>query len=274
MPTRRSDAPTRPKRTFEKILVGFDGSDTGYDGLALATAFAKVSGAHVVVAYVYDAALTNASMAAAAELLEHSEATLASARKQLSQGLDAEFRATASSSPAGGLLELAGGRGVDLIVLGSRGLGPATRIALGSVSHRVVTDARCAVAVAPRGYREHGGYVPQAIGVSASGAGRGAEAVELAEALAASTAGTVHRSGPIGMTLSGRPDDVTDAEAVADELIERSTTLDLIVVPSGSGAYGGPELEPFALGVIARARCPVLIVPTARAAQSAGPSIG
>jgi nucleotide-binding universal stress UspA family protein len=256
MPAPSSDAPTTPRRVFETILVGFDGSDTGRDALALTAALAKASGARVVVTYVYDAALTNASMAAAAELLEHAEATLASARRQLSQGLNVAFEAVASDSAAAGIQELASGREADLIVLGSRGLGPATRVALGSVSRQVVTDARCPVAVAPRGYQEHGGYVPQEIGVS-SGAGQTANALALAEALAAATGGTVHSltSGSAERSHSVR------AEHIAEELIERSAGLDLIVVPSGSGAYGGPDLEPLALDVIERARCPVVIVP-------------
>lgn len=255
-------APAQRRRAFQKILVGFDGSDTGYDSLALATALAKASGAHVVVAYVYEAALANASMAAAAELHEHAEATLASARGQLSQGLGAEFQAVASNSPAGGLLELASRSDADLIVLGSRGLGPATRIALGSVSHRVMTEARCAVAIAPRGYREHGGFVPQAIGVSGSGAHEAAEAVARAKALAASAAGRVHILASVGRTLSSQPSDVTHPEEIADELIERSGSLDLIIVASGFGAYDS-ERENLAR-VIERAHCPVLIVPSSQ----------
>jgi nucleotide-binding universal stress UspA family protein len=214
-----------------------------------------------VVVYVYDAALTNASMAAAAELLEHAEATLASARRQLSQGLDVELEAVASSSPAAGIQELASGRDAGLIVLGSRGLGPATRIALGSVSHRVVTDARYAVAVAPRGYRDHGGYVPQEIGVSGSLEARSADAVGLAEALAGATGGTVHRLASVESEPSRESSHLAHAEGVTEELIDRSASLDLIVVASVSGAHAGDDLEPFVLEVIERARCPVLIVP-------------
>jgi hypothetical protein len=51
------------------------------------------------------------------------------------------------------------------------------------------------------------------------------------------------------------------AEGVTEELIDRSASLDLIVVASVSGAHAGDDLEPFVLEVIERARCPVLIVP-------------
>jgi nucleotide-binding universal stress UspA family protein len=41
--------------------------------------------------------------------------------------------------------------GVDLLVCGSRGYGPARAVLLGSVSRRVVEEARCPVIVLPRG---------------------------------------------------------------------------------------------------------------------------
>jgi nucleotide-binding universal stress UspA family protein len=45
---------------------------------------------------------------------------------------------------------------LDLLVLGSRGYGPLSRVLLGSISRRVVSDARCAVLVVPRGARALG----------------------------------------------------------------------------------------------------------------------
>jgi nucleotide-binding universal stress UspA family protein len=40
--------------------------------------------------------------------------------------------------------------GVDLLVTGSRGYGPMTRVLLGSVSRRLVDEAPCPVLVVPR----------------------------------------------------------------------------------------------------------------------------
>ena len=40
---------------------------------------------------------------------------------------------------------------LDLLVLGSRGYGPLDRVLLGSISRRVMNDARCPVLVVPRG---------------------------------------------------------------------------------------------------------------------------
>ena len=40
--------------------------------------------------------------------------------------------------------------GVDLLVLGSRGYGPVTRVLVGSVSRRAAQEAPCPVLVVPR----------------------------------------------------------------------------------------------------------------------------
>jgi nucleotide-binding universal stress UspA family protein len=44
-------------------------------------------------------------------------------------------------------------RGVDLLVLGSRGYGPLRAVLLGSVSQRVTAEAQCPVSVLPRGVK-------------------------------------------------------------------------------------------------------------------------
>ena len=43
--------------------------------------------------------------------------------------------------------------GADVLVLGSRGLGPAHRVALGSTADRLIHESACAVIVVPRGAR-------------------------------------------------------------------------------------------------------------------------
>jgi nucleotide-binding universal stress UspA family protein len=245
---------------FRTIIVGFDGSDTARDGLALAMGLAKPSGASVVVAYVYDASVSGASPSAAAELRDHAEAVLAGARTRVSQVLDVTFRGVASSSPARGIGEIAVAYRADLIVLGSRRLGPAMRVALGGVSHKVVADAACAVALAPRGYGDYGGFVPQAIGVACSPTVDADKALAVAGKIAAATGGTVELVGTVEDSdgrSAQRPAAPRLGHAV-ERLIERSRRLDLVVVPRSSEAEPTTAIS----RVIDDACCPALVLPT------------
>jgi nucleotide-binding universal stress UspA family protein len=54
-----------------------------------------------------------------------------------------------SGDPADVLVDFS--QGVDLLVVGSRGYGPARAVLLGSVSRRVMAEAHCPVLVVPRG---------------------------------------------------------------------------------------------------------------------------
>lgn len=270
---------------FSKILVGFDGTDTGHDGMALSMGLAKAFGSRVLVVYLYDEELAATSHEAAAELGENADAILAGAREGVSQVLDVEFRALPASSPAHGLHDLAVNDQADLIVLGSRRLGPRTRAALGGVSENVMRAAPCAVAVAPRGYRSDGGFVPQSIGVGWIPTGDGDHALEVACGIARATGGSVEL---VTTTSAIRGlEDLTErarraaAEVVAklgaevpvvvnarvakapEVLIERSGDMDLIVL--GSRGYGPPRtmlLGSTSSCVVPEAHCPTMILAT------------
>jgi universal stress protein A len=59
-----------------------------------------------------------------------------------------EFRATADSiigTPAGSIVEYAGGHDIDLIVMGTHGRGGMSHLLMGSVAERVVRTAPCPV---------------------------------------------------------------------------------------------------------------------------------
>jgi nucleotide-binding universal stress UspA family protein len=80
---------------------------------------------------------------------EASERLLADARLEAPTGLDVETVLLDGVEPDT-LLRLAT-EGLGLLVMGSRGYGPAKRVLLGSVSAGVVHDAACPVLVLPRG---------------------------------------------------------------------------------------------------------------------------
>ena len=56
-------------------------------------------------------------------------------------------RSMPKGHPAGEILAAAAGFDADLIVVGARGLGGMKRLLLGSVSERVLRDARCPVLI-------------------------------------------------------------------------------------------------------------------------------
>ena len=232
---------------------------------------------------MYDEELSASSREAAAELADHADAILAGARERVSQVLKVEFRALAASSPAHGLHDLAVRDGADLIVIGSRRLGPWTREALGGVSENVLRAAPCAVAIAPRGYRNDGGFVPQTIGVGWIPTDEGNHALEVACGIALATGGgvevvtttsairTVEDLGNLAQRAAhavtsglgaGVPVTIhAQVAKAADELIERSGEMDLIVL--GSRGYGPSRtmlLGSVSSRVVPEAKCPTMIL--------------
>lgn len=268
---------------FEKMIVGFDGTDTGHDGLALAMGLAKAFGSQVAVVYAYDEELSAVSREAARELAEHADAVLAGGRERVSQVLAVRFCALPASSPARGLHDLARNERADLIVLGSRRLGPWTKAALGAVSENVMRAAPCAVAVAPRGYRNDGGFVPQTIGVGWVATDEGNHALEVACRIALATGGGVELVTTTSAVktvddLASRARDaagaaVAELEAevavavhahvgrAAEQLVELSGAMDLIVL--GSRGYGPARtmlLGSVSSEVVPEASCPTMIL--------------
>lgn len=268
---------------FQRMIVGFDGTDTGVDGLLLSMGLAKAFGSQITVVYVYDQELSATSPEAERELADHADAVLAGARERMSQALAVTFCALPASSPARGLHELARTEDTEMIVLGSRRLGPRTKAALGAVSENVMRAAPCAVAVAPRGYHREGGYVPQRIAVGwiptiegehaldvacriARGTGGGVEVVATtsAGAMVASLKARAHHAvGRVVAALGGEVEVAvwTGVGKAAEELVKRSGNMDLVVL--GSRGYGPPRtmlLGSVSSQVVPEARCPVMIL--------------
>jgi nucleotide-binding universal stress UspA family protein len=76
------------------------------------------------------------------------ENDLRAAIAELAEGVEVEIDVLVND-PADGLV--AASEGVDMLVMGSRGLGPKRAVLLGSVSRKVVDRAACPVLVLPRG---------------------------------------------------------------------------------------------------------------------------
>lgn len=144
---------------FTHILAPYDGSKNSDRALQKAAQLAKLTDAHITLLTVYrhhsmlEASLSmvrvndpgsidNAMREYATGLVEHG-------KKQLLEAGAENVRAfVRSGRPARAITEFAGKHGVDLIIIGSRGLGASgDSYLLGSVSHKVTGLSKCPVMV-------------------------------------------------------------------------------------------------------------------------------
>jgi nucleotide-binding universal stress UspA family protein len=139
------------------IVIGFDGSDSGEDALALGVLLCRATGAVPVVATVYPEAYPIGPGRVDAEwvafMREQSEELLRCARRVLGD-VDADYRTVSATSESRGLHELAEQEQAEAVVVGSTHRGPLGRTATGSTGDRLLQGSGCPVAVAPRGLRE------------------------------------------------------------------------------------------------------------------------
>jgi nucleotide-binding universal stress UspA family protein len=141
-----------------KIVIGFDGTDSGEDALALGLLLARSTGAVPLVAVIhaeeYPIGVGRVDAEWVAYLHEQAEATLGRARRLVGQDTGAEFREVSAPSESRGLHDLAEEEQAELVVVGSSRRGPFGRTFPGSTGDRLLQGSSCPVAVAPRGLRE------------------------------------------------------------------------------------------------------------------------
>ncbi len=134
---------------YRNILIAADGSDNSLRATQQAADIASLlDGAKVTIVsviaidvysdMVYDP--IEAHGEAQREIIRDAEQVLADA------GIDYEV-VLLHGRPADEIIRYATETEVDLLVIGSRGLGALREFALGSVSHKVLTHAKCPVLV-------------------------------------------------------------------------------------------------------------------------------
>ena len=138
---------------FTRILVGTDGSATADKAVETAADLARQLGAELHVVTAYRAGGSGMGSASGAALADtgaaeglHAEAAKQIAEKALAtwgEGLSTRAHAAAGSA-ADAIIETAEAAGVDLIIVGSKGMHGARRV-LGSVPYSVAHGAGCAV---------------------------------------------------------------------------------------------------------------------------------
>jgi nucleotide-binding universal stress UspA family protein len=147
-----------PERRLSLVGVGYDGSDESGEALALAGSIAAAAGAKPSVRGVVDDRLPGAGWLRLGrdQLMsiwwELTEPMVESLRERVQAAADAtgadvvvEVR---RGRPVDALIEL--GEQADLLVVGSRRWGAASRVLVGSTGEALLHDAACPVLVVPR----------------------------------------------------------------------------------------------------------------------------
>lgn len=131
-----------------KLLVAFDGLDPGLVALDEAAEIAAAEGAEITVLSVVPPDARGTKSGGHVGMAPHADEDVAYAAKYLGErGLEVAGK-VAHGDPADEILEEARAGAYDLILVGTRELGPVLGHIMGSVSRKVVQHAPCPVIVA------------------------------------------------------------------------------------------------------------------------------
>ncbi len=135
------------KRDLSVIGVAYDGSEESMAALAVARELAAANGAALQACEVVSLPGYAYSSAFAVGWVENVDSVVAAAQARLDALAGVDGRAVHGVTGE----ELAAfGRDVDLLIVGSRGYGPARRLIQGSTSNYLLGHARCALLVLTR----------------------------------------------------------------------------------------------------------------------------
>ena len=142
------------KGVFERILVGYDGSDNAKRALNRAIELARQSKGELRIAVVADTMRYTATASGGIykrvnEQTKANAVNLASDALNIARaaGLKEVYASDEEGQPADMLLTLATEYKVNLIVVGRRGMRGLERFLMGSVSTAVINHAKCDVLV-------------------------------------------------------------------------------------------------------------------------------
>jgi nucleotide-binding universal stress UspA family protein len=135
---------------FKRILVGTDGSDSAGKAVSHAAEIAEAMGAELVLMHVYPPPRSDVGStfgrADAYPGQEIGQAVLRDAEKHFGGKVKTKT-VLREGDPAEGLIDVAEEEGVDLIIVGNRGMTGAKRFLLGSVPNQVSHHAPCNVLI-------------------------------------------------------------------------------------------------------------------------------
>jgi nucleotide-binding universal stress UspA family protein len=135
---------------YKKILLATDGSEHSIRAAEQAAHIAKCSTESVVhIVYVVD------QDASKSEVLHHWNGDLNDRRREKIRPVEKKFKDAdipcevriLHGEPGPAIVEYGNHNGIDLVVIGSRGLNVLQELVLGSVSHKVAKRANCPVLI-------------------------------------------------------------------------------------------------------------------------------
>lgn len=282
-----SPAPSRSLR----LLVGYDGRPASRDALSFAKALGATNEVELTVASVrgYWPDLLGESYEL---VVKEDERWISRGATEVLGDTPFSVRVLAGGHETAGLRELADAEESDMIVVGSTHRGRVGRVCPGSVGERVLSEAPCAVAVAPRGLADRSfSFGTIAVGFDGSKQAEAAlrTAINLAERTGASLRilSVVDTDVVFGTETLPRKDEQARIERRLEHAVERAQRsakaegqilfgmpshaipdaaedADLLVIGS-RGHYGVARrllLGSVAARVMRTAPCPTLITPS------------
>lgn len=137
--------------TYERILVGTDGSEGAQRAVAEAAELARAVGAELIVSSSYPRAEVDFALDQDSwhdTTAGQAEDVVVRGREIAAQmGVESRGLTAPASRPGPGLVETAEAEGADLVVVGNLGMTGTRRFMLGSVPDHVAHHAHCDVLV-------------------------------------------------------------------------------------------------------------------------------
>jgi nucleotide-binding universal stress UspA family protein len=134
---------------FKKILAGVDGSDHGYKAASVAGEMARCMDADLWVVTCFESVpgyLGEPNLQQTiTERMSQAESVMERALQEIGTISGSLTKEIVEGKPAETILSVAASNGIDLIVVGTRGLGRFSGLILGSQSQKVVSHAECPV---------------------------------------------------------------------------------------------------------------------------------
>jgi nucleotide-binding universal stress UspA family protein len=269
-----------------KILCAYDATPAAADGLALGRLLADLRGADLLVARVLpDTASTQATDRAVQAWFNTTLHDTRAAAAELVGDRPFELWPLFGMSVADGINALAAERGAELIVFGSPHHGPVGRVLLSNAAAAACDGAPCAVAIAPRGFRDRPVLDPAVIGVAFDGSPESAAALESGLGLARDAGPALRMIGvepagwnrpirhhePVAPALAALAAELKDGVEIETRLLQgdpahalagETEALGLLVCGSRAcGPLRRVMLGSVSAAVIRSAACAVVVVP-------------